>query len=295
MLSRLENKEIVVSIGMPVYNGEKYIRNAIDSLLNQTFKNFELIISNNASTDSTENICKEYAKKDSRIKYFCQDKNLGAAANFQFTLDKANSKIFMWAAFDDLWSINYLEEAIKILSANEATDYVFSKFELNSINLKLSKYINSELFRFIELKNQKERLLKFLLLHHNSHKCNIVYSIFRIEFLKSVIKRQSIENDGALATLIVHSGIGKISNNTLFKKRYSYFWPGSFNFIKKCLRSNFDENFNVAKEKSMIRLLELFPQYEEELRLIFVNYFPYSFHRNYQICSVKQTLEIQKR
>ena len=74
----------LISVGMPVYNGEAYLRDALDSLLSQTFRDFELIISDNASLDTTEAICREYAGSDSRIRYIRQTENLGAAANFQF-------------------------------------------------------------------------------------------------------------------------------------------------------------------------------------------------------------------
>jgi len=105
----------LVSIGMPVYNGARYIREALDSLLGQTFTDFELIISDNASTDSTEAICREYAAKDQRIRYIRQSHNLGASGNFKFVLDQALGEYFMWAAHDDKWSSNYLLEAKKSL------------------------------------------------------------------------------------------------------------------------------------------------------------------------------------
>ena len=73
-----------VSIGLPVYNGELFLKKALDSLLNQTYSNFELIISDNNSTDSTQKICQEYAKNDKRICYIHQEKNIGAFSNFSF-------------------------------------------------------------------------------------------------------------------------------------------------------------------------------------------------------------------
>ena len=98
-----------VSIGMPIYNAEKYLKEAIDSLLSQSFKDFELIISDNASTDSTHDICMEYAKKDHRIRYVRQSQNIGAWSNFQYVLDESQADYFMWAAHDDFRSIDYLE------------------------------------------------------------------------------------------------------------------------------------------------------------------------------------------
>ena len=76
-----------VSIGMPVYNGAKFIEAALDSLLAQTFEGFELIISDNASTDRTEVICRSYAARDNRIRYYRQEKNQGAIWNFNHVFE----------------------------------------------------------------------------------------------------------------------------------------------------------------------------------------------------------------
>ena len=102
-----------VSIGMPVYNGGKFIREAIDSLLNQTFCDFELIISDNASTDDTGNICLEYVEKDARVRYVRQKENIGASENFVYVVTRAAGDYFMWAAADDIWSHNWLEVLVK--------------------------------------------------------------------------------------------------------------------------------------------------------------------------------------
>ncbi|MEM4134638.1 MAG: glycosyltransferase, partial [Candidatus Micrarchaeia archaeon] len=77
----------LVSIGMPVYNGERFIRQALDSLLAQDYENFELIISDNASEDKTPEICLEYAARDKRIRYYRNEKNMGAAWNFKRVFD----------------------------------------------------------------------------------------------------------------------------------------------------------------------------------------------------------------
>lgn len=98
---------------MPVYNGESYIKEALDSLLAQTVKDFELIISDNASTDSTQSICEAYAAKDSRISYVRQSENLGAANNFIYVLKAAKCEYFMWAASDDTWLDNWLDVLLR--------------------------------------------------------------------------------------------------------------------------------------------------------------------------------------
>jgi len=112
-----------VSIGMPVYNGEPFIREALDSLLAQTFTDFELIISDNASTDGTEAICREYAVKDDRIRYVRQAENRGALANFQFVLDEAVGEYFMWAAADDVWDVKWIESLFPVASRQQCVAY----------------------------------------------------------------------------------------------------------------------------------------------------------------------------
>lgn len=107
-----------VSIGMLAYNGEKTIEKVINSLLSQTFKDFELIISNDASTDKTGIICEKFALKDSRIKYSCQEKNIGEFPNSVYLLNKAKGKYFMWAADDDWRSPDFLMSNVIALDQN---------------------------------------------------------------------------------------------------------------------------------------------------------------------------------
>jgi len=108
-----------VSIGMPVYNGGHFIREALDSLLAQTFTDFELIISDNASTDDTEEICREYATRDLRIRYVRQQRNMGGFYNFRFVLEQATGEYFMMAAYDDVRKDNFIEKLLNGFKSNE--------------------------------------------------------------------------------------------------------------------------------------------------------------------------------
>jgi glycosyltransferase involved in cell wall biosynthesis len=103
---------------MPVFNGETCIRKALDSLFAQTFGDFELIISDNASTDATGKICLECASRDSRIRYVRQRENIGVRANYKFVLDTASAEYFMWAAVDDIRSPDFLEANVSFLDGN---------------------------------------------------------------------------------------------------------------------------------------------------------------------------------
>lgn len=109
-----------VSIGMPIFNAEKYLQDALNALLSQTFSDFELIISDNASTDATEAICQEYASKDSRVKYYRNETNLGAAQNFRRVFERSVGEYFKWASHDDIHAPEYLERCVEVLD-NQAS------------------------------------------------------------------------------------------------------------------------------------------------------------------------------
>ena len=101
-----------IDILMATYNGEKYIKQQLDSILNQTYNEFNLIISDDASLDGTISILKEYQNKDSRIKVFKQDKNLGVVENFEFLLKQVTNEFFMLADQDDIWEKDKIEKSI---------------------------------------------------------------------------------------------------------------------------------------------------------------------------------------
>lgn len=108
----------LLTIGLPVYNGENFIREAIDSILSQSFKDFELIICDNCSTDATEQICRDYAAQDPRVRYVRNEENIGAAANYNKTFELSSTKYFKWAAHDDVLAPGYLEKCIDVLESD---------------------------------------------------------------------------------------------------------------------------------------------------------------------------------
>ena len=109
----VNDKQNKIFIGLPVFNGEKYIAQAIDSVLSQTYTNYILFISDNCSTDSTQEICLQYEKQEARVKYFKQENNIGAKNNFLFLKkesEKYNLGYFIFIAYDDYWSPQYLQD-----------------------------------------------------------------------------------------------------------------------------------------------------------------------------------------
>lgn len=119
-----------VSIGLPVFNGENFIREAVDSILSQTFEDFELIISDNASSDGTEAICRDYEARDKRIKYHRNSENLGAAANYTRVFSLASGEYFKWAAHDDVCGEDYLTKCVQVLDQDNSVVLCHSKTRL---------------------------------------------------------------------------------------------------------------------------------------------------------------------
>jgi hypothetical protein len=105
----------LVSIGLPVYNAARYLREALDSLLGQDYPHLELIVSDNASEDATEDICRAYAQRDARLRYYRNSRNMGMVWNFNRVFELARGEYFMWAANDDLRDARYVSECVAAL------------------------------------------------------------------------------------------------------------------------------------------------------------------------------------
>ena len=116
-----------VSIGLPVFNGENYLEEALNSILAQSYRDFELIISDNASTDRTQQICRAYAAKDNRIRYYRNKINVGASKNFNRVFELSTGKYFRWASHDDILAPDLLSECVEILDSNPSIVLCYSK------------------------------------------------------------------------------------------------------------------------------------------------------------------------
>jgi glycosyltransferase involved in cell wall biosynthesis len=104
-----------VSVGLPVFNGSDYVAEAIQSILAQTYEDFELLIQDNASTDETEAICRAYAEKDPRVSYVRNAENVGATANFNLAFERARGRYFKWAAHPDVCAPDFLRLCVEVL------------------------------------------------------------------------------------------------------------------------------------------------------------------------------------
>lgn len=174
------NLQPKLSIGLPVYNGEKFLKQSLDCLLNQTFRDFELIICDNASTDNTEDICRAYAAQDQRIIYYRNPSNIGCACNFNRVLKLAQCEYFKWAAYDDLHAPDFLSKCIQVLEENP--DYILCHSHtffideqgdfVQTYDIKLNTDSDQPEIRFHELLTK--------------HLCYPIYGVIRRSFLAKV-------------------------------------------------------------------------------------------------------------
>lgn len=116
-----------VTIGVPVFNGEKFLERALRSLMEQTFADIEVVVSDNASTDGTEAICRAAMERDSRIRYSRNDRNVGLVMNHRLVLSQARGEYFMYAPHDDWFAPDYVARCVDVLDRDETVAYVHAE------------------------------------------------------------------------------------------------------------------------------------------------------------------------
>ena len=212
-----------VNIGIPVYNGEKFIQKCLNSLLNQTFTDFEIILSDNASTDSTANICQEYADKDKRILFIKQPSTKKALWNYNFVLQQAKSEYFMWASADDIWHPEFIEKNLMFLEKHP--DFVGSTSEVEFFT-EMWDENNTMKFKNIQPKKKYEWVhplvgsfeekVRFIF---NFGKFEYTYAIFRTSHLKKcIIKKEFMTWEVPLILKILKYGNLNVENGVMMFK-----------------------------------------------------------------------------
>jgi glycosyltransferase involved in cell wall biosynthesis len=167
-----------VSIGLAVFNGEKYLKEAIDSILAQTFTGFELIISDNASSDRTAEICKEYAARDSRIRYYRNATNIGGANNENRTFELSRGEYFRWAAHDDVCAPELLAKCVEILDREPSVVLCYSDI------VKIDEH-GREFKRLAQDKGcSTDCCERFCDLASGDHLCETTYGLIRANVLR---------------------------------------------------------------------------------------------------------------
>ena len=201
----LNSRVPAVSIGLPVFNGGEKLRLVLESLVQQTFRDFELIISDNCSTDQTEQICRSFAQRDSRLRYIRQRSNRGAEANFRVVLAEARAPFFAWAAADDLRSRDFVSVNLGFLLANP--DYVASVSPVRFVAGDFNSMTMGDAALDHEL--AEDRILAFLQRRHANGR---FYAIYRTEVVRSWRHLADSRFLGADWTFVAHAAaLGKIN------------------------------------------------------------------------------------
>ncbi len=212
-----------VTIGLPVYNGANYLREAIESLLSQSFDDFELIISDNASTDDTQAICEHYAASDARVRYERCSTNLGASRNYNRLVAMARGEFFKWAAHDDNCHPEFIAECISALDREPNAVLCFPSVHLiDDTGAIVSKYpfgLN------VSHTTAHERLVAYLTQNFIRKKrmCNPIFGVIRLSALQ---KTRLIQNFiGSDRSLLAHLALlGKFIQlpDFLFERRVHF-------------------------------------------------------------------------
>jgi glycosyltransferase involved in cell wall biosynthesis len=172
------NVSPIVSIGLFVYNGESFLPKSLDSLLGQTFHDFELIISDNASTDRTEGICRAYAARDHRIRYYRNEKNMGAGWNTRRVCELATGKYFKLAAHDDMIEPDFLRLCLDALEADESLVLAHSLTRVIDENGQFIENYDDGLRT--NSPNPVERARDLIL---RGHRCYPIFGVIRLDAL----------------------------------------------------------------------------------------------------------------
>ena len=208
----------VLTIGLPVFNGEKFLETALRSLLDQSFREFELILSDNASTDKTPEICEEFSRIDRRVRYVRHDINRGAIWNFNYVLMESRAGFFMWAAHDDLWSRDWVLKLMRNFEKSVSISFghvVIVDSEGKIIRTYPPFYFGG---------SRPLRLLRFYLAEGKKGKANIIYGIHRTHILQKIglkiYNNSSFGSDMHLVFNCLQHGRIRTDGSVLLYKRF---------------------------------------------------------------------------
>lgn len=191
--------EPLVSIGIPTYCRPEELRRCLEGLIGQTYRNLEVIVSDNASpSDATAKVVNEFMQRDRRIQYFRQDENRGALFNFQFVLDKAIGEFFMWAADDDYRAPTYVAELVGLMQADPECSIAFCDFqEMDESGKAADGYPEHypQLFPFTSVSGFA-RLFRYAWQTESKGKANLIYGLMRRSALKDFKWKEFVREHG---------------------------------------------------------------------------------------------------
>ena len=207
-----------VSIGLPVHNGENHLGETLETLLAQSYANFELVISDNASTDGTEEICRTYAAADPRIRYFRNEENLGASRNFNRVFQLSSGEYFKWAAHDDLCAPEFVARCVEVLESDDSVVLSFSRSkEIDGEGVVLREYESKPRF------GSPQPRIRFHECVCVSHPQIAVFGLFRTGILKRtrLIGNYSSSDRTLLGEIVLHGRFYEIPEFLFYKRDHA--------------------------------------------------------------------------
>jgi len=176
---------------MPVYNGAQFICHALDSLLSQNYEEFELIISDNASTDATQKICMEYANRDERIRYYRNPTNMGASWNFNRVFDLSSGEYFMWASCDDYWDSKYIDTCLQTLKTSKTILLAGTICRSIDSDTNQLRFVDKG-FSTIGLNSGQSFIRYKSIIHSGNHIGGIFYGLYKKDILSKVMPMRKV-------------------------------------------------------------------------------------------------------
>jgi glycosyltransferase involved in cell wall biosynthesis len=234
-----------VSIGLPVYNGEEFIRKAIDSHLEQTFDDLELVICDNASSDSTSDICQKYATEDKRVKYFRNEQNIGASANFRKVFQLSSGQYYKWTCVDDYFASTYLEQCKKVLDDHPEVVVACAKvYIIDGHDKILRTYDDTQELR------QYSPSARFRIFLEQDSWVNSVYGLMRASVLRktSVMGNYPGSDKVVMSEMALHGQFWEIPERLFYRRIH----PDAYSY--ECSLDKQQEFYNPDKTNRLFPL-----------------------------------------
>ncbi len=209
-----------VSIGLPVYNGERYLEQAIESILEQSYVDLELIVSDNASTDLTEAISRAAAERDPRVRYIRNAKNLGAAENYNRVFNASNGKFFKWASHDDLCAPTFVERCMEGLEENPSAVLCYPRtMFIGTDGDHIDEYDERDDFTDADASAR----FRTWLFDRKGPWCNAVFGIIRSDVLAGtgLIGKYNSSDVILLGELLLHGTMERIPDVLFYRRDHS--------------------------------------------------------------------------
>lgn len=209
---------VKVSVGLPVYNGEKYLALAIESILAQTMTDFELIICDNGSSDRTPDICKEFAEKDARIRYYQNKTNIGASGNHNKTLKLARGEYFVWGSYDDIRHPEYLEKCCAVLDQQSGASACHSKTQY--IDADGNETPRQEVILDIENDDPVRRFQEMIRM---DHKVEMILALMRTDLMRKTkgLAPFSDSDRVIMAEMCLHGKIVMVPEYLFYRREHA--------------------------------------------------------------------------